>query len=196
MKALLIIDIQNDFLPGGSLEVVEGHKIIPVINSISNKYDLVIATQDWHPWNHKSFASNHSDKEEFEIITLKGQDQVLWPDHCVQGSEGAEINIDLDLNPVSAIFRKGMNPEIDSYSGFFDNDHKNATGLSDYLKGKGVTEVYLVGLAADFCVAYTAMDAVSEGFKTFIIERATKAINEENFVKIRKDLESSGVVFV
>ncbi len=196
MKALLIIDIQNDFLPGGSLEVTDGQKVIPIINALAGKYDLAVATQDWHPWNHKSFASNHDDKEEFEIIKLNDQDQVLWPDHCVQGSEGADFSLDLNLNSVAAIFRKGMNPAIDSYSGFFDNDHKNATGLSYYLKGKGVTEVYLTGLAADFCVAFTAMDAVSEGFKTYIIERAIRTIDEENFVKIRKNLENSGIVFL
>jgi nicotinamidase/pyrazinamidase len=179
MNALIIVDVQNDFLPGGSLAVKDGFDIIPVINSIQTKFDLVVATQDWHPAKHKSFASNHPDKKAFDEIELDGLPQVLWPDHCVQETTGAEFSNQLDSKRIEAIFRKGMDKNIDSYSGFFDNGKRKSTGLAPYLKGRDVTSVFVAGLAADFCVYFTAMDALEQGFQTSIITDATKAIDNE-----------------
>ena len=177
--ALIIVDMQNDFLPGGALAVAGGDEIIPVINRLSKLYDLVVATQDWHPRNHGSFASQHQGAQPFDLGKLAGLPQVLWPDHCVQGTFGAEFSEMLDQERVEAIFRKGMNPEIDSYSAFFDNVRLKSTGLDGYLKGRGVTEVHICGLAADYCVWYTAKDALSLGFTAVILRDATKAIDEE-----------------
>src|SRR5215210_6850631 len=146
MKALLLIDIQNDFLPGGALAVPEGDQIIPIVNQLQPHFDLVVATQDWHPAEHKSFAANHPGKNPFEVIDLQGLEQVLWPSHCVQGSPGAAFAPALELNRVEAIFRKGMDPEIDSYSGFFDNGHLKTTGLVDYLHSKKISQVFVAGL--------------------------------------------------
>jgi nicotinamidase/pyrazinamidase len=188
MNALLVIDIQYDFLPGGALPVPQGDEIIPIINRLQPKFDLVIATQDWHPRGHKSFASSHPGKKSFEEIEWMGRRQVLWPDHCIQGSPGAAFSNNLDLNRVEAIFRKGISPEIDSYSGFFDNGHLKSTGLAAYLKGKGITSVYVAGLAADYCVYFTAKDALASGFNTFVIEDATRAINPDNFQHIKADI--------
>jgi nicotinamidase/pyrazinamidase len=192
MKALLLIDIQNDFLPGGALAVPEGDQVIPVVNALQPHFDLVVATQDWHPADHKSFASNHPGKKPFEKIDLQGREQVLWPDHCVQGTAGAALAPALELNRVEAIFRKGMNPEIDSYSGFFDNGHLKTTGLADYLRSKMVTQVFVAGLAGDYCVYFTAKDALLEGFKTFLLEDASRPINPEGFVQAKADLKHLG----
>lgn len=196
MKALLIIDIQNDFLPKGSLAVEKGDEIIPTVNRIQNKFDLIIATQDWHPENHKSFASNHPNKNVFDVINLNGLEQVLWPNHCIQRTFGAEFSSELNTKNISAIIRKGMNSEIDSYSGFFDNGKQNNTGLLGLLNDKKVSDVYVCGLAADYCVYYTAKDAVENGFKTYYIEDATKAISQENYQNCKEELRSLGVVFV
>ena len=196
MKALIIVDIQNDFLPGGSLAVPQGDEIVPTVNKIQEKFDLVVATQDWHPANHLSFASNHKKKKPFEVIDLFGLSQVLWPDHCIQESAGAEFSNQLSTANISAIFRKGMDRQVDSYSGFFDNGHKHSTGLSAYLSGKKVKEVYVCGLAADYCVFYTAKDAVKEGFKTFYITDATKAISEESYQLAIEQLQSVNVRFI
>ncbi|RYZ48703.1 MAG: bifunctional nicotinamidase/pyrazinamidase [Chitinophagaceae bacterium] len=192
MNALLLIDIQNDFLPGGALAVTDGDQIIPVVNALQNRFDLVVATQDWHPAAHKSFASAHPGKNVFEQIDLDGLPQVLWPDHCVQGTTGAELSPAVDWKRTEAIFRKGTNPEIDSYSGFYDNGHRKKTGLADYLKGRGVTTVFLAGLAADYCVYFSGKDALAEGFNVVLIEDATKAIDEEGYQKARKDLLEKG----
>lgn len=192
MKALLLIDIQNDFLPGGSLAVPEGDKVIPLANALQQKFDVVIATQDWHPADHKSFASQHQGKSIFETIQLQGLEQVLWPDHCVQGSTGAEFAKELDMNRVEAIFRKGTDPEIDSYSGFYDNGHLKTTALAEFLRGKGVKQVYVLGLAADYCVYFSAKDALKEGFEAFIIEDATRSIDAEGFRKAKQDILNSG----
>jgi nicotinamidase/pyrazinamidase len=192
MRALLLIDIQNDFIPGGALAVQNGDEIIPIVNSLQSKFDLVVATQDWHPNNHKSFASQHQGKSAFEVIDLDGLQQVLWPDHCIQGTKGADFSDKLEMKKVEAIFRKGTASNIDSYSGFYDNGHRKTTGLADYLKGKNVSEVYVAGLAADYCVYFTAKDALREGFKTFFIEDATRAINTEGFEKAKKDLLNKG----
>lgn len=192
MKALIVVDIQNDFLQGGSLAVQGGNKIIPVINSIQEKFDLVVATQDWHPKGHKSFASQYSNKSVYDKIDLNGIEQVLWPDHCVQGTVGAEISSELNQNKIEAIFRKGMNTTIDSYSGFYDNGKLKCTGLGDFLKGRGVKEIFVCGLAADYCVYFTAKDALELGFTSTIIENATKAIDVSNFENIKRNFIQSG----
>lgn len=186
MKALIIVDMQNDFLQGGKLAVHGGNEIISIINKIQEKFDLVVATQDWHPNDHRSFASQHQGKNVYEKIDLLGMEQILWPDHCIQGTFGAEISSDLSQNRIEAIFRKGMNKNIDSYSGFFDNGKLKCTGLGDFFKGREISEVYVCGLAADYCVYYTAKDALELGFKTFIIENATKAIDAVNFDLIKE----------
>lgn len=192
MKALIIVDMQYDFSPGGSLAVNDGDKIIERINKLQEKYDVVVATQDWHPANHKSFASQHTDKQPFDVIELGGNRQVLWPDHCVQGTKGAEIHKDIKQNKISAIIRKGMNPEVDSYSAFFDVNKKNPTGLNGFLKDHNVTSVYICGLAADYCVYYTAKDALALGYTTYILEGTTKAINQELFDELKEDFIKKG----
>lgn len=196
MKALILVDIQNDFLPGGSLAVPEGDTIIPTVNQLQPQFDLVVATQDWHPSNHLSFASNHDGLKPFDMIDLFGIKQVLWPDHCIQGSKGSQFSETLDMNAVSAIFRKGMDPKTDSYSGFFDNGRRHHTGLSAYLKSKGIKQVYVCGLAADYCVYYTAKDAQSEGFETYFISDATKAIAQETLDFALKDLKQHQVKII
>lgn len=192
MKALIVVDIQKDFLQGGSLAVQGGNEIIPVINSIQGKFDLVVATQDWHPKGHKSFASQYSNKSVYDKIDLNGIEQVLWPDHCVQGTVGAEISSELNQNKIEAIFRKGMNTTIDSYSGFYDNGKLKCTGLGDFLKGRGMKEIFICGLAADYCVYFTAKDALELGFTSTIIENATKAIDVSNFENIKRNFIQSG----
>lgn len=196
MKTLIIVDIQNDFLKGGNLAVPNGNDVIPVINAIQKDFDLILATQDWHPQNHKSFAAQHFGRNTFEIIDLNGLQQVLWPVHCVQGSFGAELHKDLEVNSIEAIFRKGMDTEIDSYSGFFDNGKRKNTGLFGYLKDRQVSEVFVAGLAADFCVYFTANDAMDLGFKTRIIENASKPINAENWTKLKKEFRQKGGTIV
>ena len=184
--ALLVIDMQYDFLPDGSLAVADGDKIIPIINNLIPQYDLVVATQDWHPINHKSFASQHPGKNEFEEIELNGMNQMLWPNHCVQNTKGAEFHKDLEMTSVETIFRKGMNPQMDSYSGFYDNGHLKSTGLTGYFKEKGIEEIHFCGLAADYCVYFSIIDALEEGFKTVLIEEATKPIDLQSF-EIQKE---------
>lgn len=192
MKTLIIVDAQIDFMPGGALEVKGGDRIIPVINKILPQFDLVVATQDWHPRNHKSFAVNHSGKKEFEIIELNGLEQKLWPPHCVQETKGADFHPDLKTGRIEAIFRKGMDPEIDSYSGFYDNGHKKSTGLSGYLREKGATELYFCGLAADICVYFSLLDALKEGFSATLIEDAAVPLIPEEFGRIKDDIQQNG----
>lgn len=192
MKALIIIDIQNDFTSGGALAVPGGDDIIPVVNGLQKHFDLVIATQDWHPANHKSFASNHPGKKPYDKIVLGGHDQVLWPDHCIRGTLGADFHPSLDMRRVEAIFRKGMNSEVDSYSGFYDNGHAKSTGLAGYLEDRGVKELYVCGLAGDYCVYFTASDAIDEGYKTFLIEDATRAITEDGFKAAKNEITDMG----
>lgn len=192
MNALIIVDIQNDFLPGGALAVPDGDAVIPLINHLQEKFDLVVATQDWHPADHKSFASAHAEKKIFDEILLNGLLQILWPDHCVQETSGAAFSTLLNTKKVEAIFRKGMDKNIDSYSGFFDNGKKKSTGMGDYLKGRGVTDVYVTGLAGDYCVSFTATDALELGFRSTIIEDATRPINAENFKNILKEFKTKG----
>lgn len=192
MKALIIVDVQNDFTTGGALEVFEGEKIIPLVNQLQQHIDLVVATQDWHPAEHKSFASNHSHKQPLDKIMLHGLKQVLWPDHCIQGTVGAQFHPALNMNRVEGIFRKGVDVNIDSYSGFYDNGSKRSTGLAGYLRERKVTEVFLCGLAGDYCVYYTAKDAIKEGFKTYLVEDATRSIDSQGFEDAKKHIESLG----
>jgi nicotinamidase/pyrazinamidase len=193
MKTLLIIDVQNDFLSGGTLEVPGANMIVPVINRIQKYFDLVIATQDWHPEDHKCFASNHVGKKPFDEIKLSGMPQTLWPDHCIQGSRGAELHQSLSPGRIAAIFRKGMNPDIDSYSAFFDNNHKLSTGLAGYLKEKGTGEIHFSGVAADICVYYSILDAILEGFSATLIEDATRPLYTEKFDETKCELVKLGV---
>lgn len=196
MNALIIVDVQNDFMPGGHLEVPSGDRIVPVINQIQEYFDLVVATQDWHPQSHKSFASNHPGAVQFETINLNGIEQTLWPDHCIQGTEGAEFYHNLKTSMIAAIFRKGMDRDTDSYSGFYDNGHIKSTGLSGYLKEKGVTETFICGLAADICVYYTLMDSITEGFKSTLIEDASCPLNILTFESIKRQLQKSGISII
>lgn len=190
MKTLIIVDVQNDFMPGGALEVRKGDVIVPVINRILPKFDLVVATQDWHPSSHKSFAINHSNKKEFEVIQLNGLEQKLWPPHCIQGTAGAEFHRDLQTNSIEAIFRKGMDEEIDSYSGFYDNGHQKSTGLAGYLREKGAKDLFFCGLAADICVYFTLLDALKEGFNTTLIEDAAVPLLMEHYDDVKADIRS------
>lgn len=192
MEALIIVDIQNDFLPGGSLAVPGGDEVVEIINRIQSDFPLVIATQDWHPAGHKSFASAHPQKNVMDVIEYRGITQVLWPDHCIQGTGGAAFSDVLDMHRVEAIFRKGTDPEIDSYSGFFDNGRLKHTGLTGYLKDKGIDSVWICGLAADFCVYYTAMDALDQGFRAHIIENASRAIDPAGYAEKRSHFLDKG----
>jgi nicotinamidase/pyrazinamidase len=176
--ALIIIDVQRDFCPGGSLAVTEGDLVIPVINRLAPLFPTTVATRDWHPAGHVSFASAHPHKKPFQTIETGGRKQELWPDHCVAGSPGAEFHPDLDLSLVRLIVHKGLRPDVDSYSAFFENDRRTATGLDGYLKGLGVTRVYLTGLATDFCVLSTALDAVRLGFDTRLVEDACRGVDQ------------------
>lgn len=176
MNTLILVDIQNDFLPGGPLGVPGGDEVIPVANRLSPQFDLVVATQDWHPTDHGSFAPNHPGKKPGDVIELGGLEQILWPVHCVQNTPGAAFAAALDTSRVARVFRKGIDPEIDSYSTFFDNAHRRSTGLGDYLKEQGVRAVYILGLATDYCVRFSALDAVGLGFHTFVIEDGCRAV--------------------
>jgi len=194
MKTLLLVDIQNDFLPTGALPVPEGDQIIPLVNQLQKKFDLVVATQDWHPENHQSFAVYHGQKPG-EVISLHGIEQVLWPVHCVQDSFGAQLAAGLETDAIERVFQKGISPEVDSYSGFFDNGHQNDTGLSNYLTEKGVSELFVVGLALDYCVKFTALDARQCGFKTSLIVDGTRGvnINAGDSVSAVKEMSETGV---
>ncbi|MGO9109649.1 MAG: bifunctional nicotinamidase/pyrazinamidase [Thermoguttaceae bacterium] len=177
MPALIIVDVQNDFCPGGALAVPEGDQIVPLINRLQPRYDLVVATQDWHPADHGSFAANHPGRAPGETIELAGLPQILWPVHCVQGTSGAEFHKELNLERVARVFRKGTNPQTDSYSGFFDNGHRASTGLGEYLRERGVNKVHICGLATDYCVKFTALDAVDLGLETLVLEDACRGVD-------------------
>ncbi|HTY88937.1 MAG TPA: bifunctional nicotinamidase/pyrazinamidase [Candidatus Acidoferrum sp.] len=177
MKSLILVDIQNDFLPGGALAVPDGDAIIPIVNRLQAAFPLVVATQDWHPANHGSFAANHPGRRVYEQIDLNGLPQTLWPAHCVQRTIGAELAPGLNREHIAKIFPKGTEAGIDSYSGLFDNGHRRSTGLGEWLKAKSVTEVFVCGLASDYCVKFTALDAVQAGFKTVFIEDASRGVN-------------------
>jgi len=193
MNTLIIIDVQKDFMPGGALAVPLGDSIVPVINKMQYYFDVVLATQDWHPKNHKSFASNHAEKKPFDKMILHGIHQTLWPDHCVQSTEGAEFHSDLLTNKFAAIFRKGMDPETDSYSGFYDNNHKLSTGLAGCLHDKGAIDLFFCGLAADICVYYSILDSITEGFSATLIEDASCPLYPDKFDDIKCELAKQGV---
>lgn len=175
--ALLIVDVQNDFLPGGALAVSDGDQIIPVINRIQKKFDFIVASQDFHPANHKSFAANHKNGKIGELIVWKENLQILWPTHCVQNTEGAEFHKDLDRKNWKAIIRKGVDSDVDSYSAFFDNAYQIDTGLGKYLKDQQIDRVFVCGLALDYCVRYSALDSFALEFETYLITDATRAVN-------------------
>ena len=176
-RALIIVDMQYDFLPGGALETTDGDKILNPINDLQSEFELIVATQDWHPKGHGSFASSHPGRSTGDTVDLNGLDQVLWPDHAIQESDGAELSADLDQERIARVVRKGTDPEVDSYSGFFDNGHRGDTGLDAYLKEEGITQVYVVGLALDYCVKFTALDAKLAGYETTLIVDASRAVN-------------------
>jgi nicotinamidase/pyrazinamidase len=198
MKSLILVDLQNDFLPGGALAVPQGDVVIPLANQLQIAFRLVVATQDWHPANHQSFAVNHPGRKPGDIIKMRGLPQILWPAHCVQNTRGAQLAPGLMLQRVNKVFRKGTDAEIDSYSGFFDNGHQRATGLGEYLQDKGVADVYVMGLATDYCVKNTALDAVGLGFNTFLIEDACRGVNlkPEDVTHAVQEMQQAGVVVV
>lgn len=177
MKALILVDIQNDFVPGGALAVANGDQVVEVANRLIPKFDLVVATQDWHPANHKSFASQHDGMNIYDQFELNGLPQTAWPDHCIQNTPGADFVEGLAPSGTENVFHKGTNPEIDSYSGFFDNGHQSATGLGDFLESKQVQEVFVIGLATDYCVKFTALDAIKLGFETNLVEDGCRGVD-------------------
>lgn len=195
MNALLLVDLQNDFCPDGPLAVPEGDLVIPIANRLAEAFDLVVVTQDWHPADHGSFAANHPGKEPGELIQLGGLEQVLWPVHCVQNTPGAEFHPDLNLDRVARVFQKGTDPSVDSYSAFFDNARRGTTGLGDYLRSQSVRCVYISGLATDYCVAFSALDAVELGFETFVVEDACRGVNLDpgDVSRALADMRSLGI---
>lgn len=193
MHALLIVDVQNDFCPGGALEVPNGDQVVPVINRLSKHFDHVIQTQDWHPKGHSSFASSHPNKDPFSVIDMPYGEQVLWPDHCVQGSEGAEFHPDLVTTRTQLVIRKGFRKEIDSYSAFYENDNRTPTGLAGYLRERGIDTLYACGLATDFCIKWSVLDGLKEDFNITVIEDAVKGIDMEGSVATAwKEMEEAG----
>lgn len=198
MKALLIVDMQYDFLPGGALGVQGGDQIVPIINQLQEKFDFIVATQDWHPADHGSFATNYQGKNPGDYVQLGNEQQVLWPVHCVQESKGAMFHQDLDQSKWRKIFKKGTNSYVDSYSGFFDNDRRQDTGLSKFLADNGVEEVVVTGIATDYCVKFTVLDAIKEGFEATVVKDATKAVNlkPDDFDLAIKEMVKAGAEVV
>ena len=195
--ALLIIDIQNDFCPAGALEVAGGNEIISDINQEMKKYECVVLTQDWHPKGHSSFAMSHEGKNPLDVVEMPYGDQVLWPEHCVQGSQGAEFHCELNSDRANAVIRKGSNPLIDSYSAFFENDRTTATGLDGYFKSLGIEKINLVGLATDFCVNYSAQDAAKLGYNVSVFEGMCRAIDlNGSLEQARIAMRESGVELI
>ncbi|HYO07892.1 MAG TPA: bifunctional nicotinamidase/pyrazinamidase [Tepidisphaeraceae bacterium] len=176
-RALILVDLQNDFVPGGALAVRGGDAVVPIANRLQPAFDLIVASKDWHPRDHGSFAVNHASRRIGEVIDLNGLPQVLWPAHCVQGTPGAEFVPGLDTSRVEKVFHKGIDPGIDSYSALFDNGHRRSTGMGEHLRGRGVSTVYLCGLATDYCVKFTALDARQAGFDVVVIEDACRGID-------------------
>ncbi|MFJ2386126.1 bifunctional nicotinamidase/pyrazinamidase [Pseudomonas koreensis] len=192
--ALLVIDVQNDFTPGGQLAVPEGDLVVPLINRLGGLFKQVVIAQDWHPAGHASFASSHPGRKPYDVIQLPYGEQTLWPQHCVQGTAGAEFHPELHLPHAQLIIRKGCNPDIDSYSAFLEADRKTTTGLAGYLKERGVDTVYMVGLALDFCVMFSALDARAAGFNTFVVLDACRAIDMEGSLATAMErMQTAGV---
>ena len=195
--AFLVIDVQNDFCPAGALEVAGGNEIISDINQEMKKYECVVLTQDWHPKGHSSFAKSHEGKNPFDVIEMPYGDQVLWPEHCIQGSKGAQFYCKLDTDRANAVIRKGSNPLIDSYSAFFENDRRTATGLDGYFKTLGIEKIYLVGLATDFCVNYSEQDAAKLGYKVSVFEGMCRAIDLNGSLELaRTEMRDCGVELI
>ncbi|MFT4277212.1 MAG: bifunctional nicotinamidase/pyrazinamidase [Rhodopseudomonas sp.] len=193
-SVLIVVDVQNDFLPGGNLAVTDGDAVVPIINRLAKAFANVVITQDWHTPGHVSFASSHAGKAPFESIALSYGSQVLWPEHCVQGTHGAELAQDLAVPHAQLVIRKGFHHGIDSYSAFLEADRKTSTGLSAYLQARGLSRVFVTGLATDFCVAWTALDARAAGFETFVIEDGCRAIDAQgSLAKAWSDMAEAGV---
>jgi nicotinamidase/pyrazinamidase len=191
---LIVVDVQNDFCPGGALAVPKGDEVVPLVNRLAARFDNVVLTQDWHPRGHASFASSHPGKKPFETIELPYGRQVLWPDHCVQGTPGAAFHPDLGTERAQLVVRKGFHREVDSYSGFLEADRETTTGLAGYLKEKGFQHLFICGLATDFCVAWTALDACATGFEVTVLEDACRAIDlEGSLERARRELRAAGV---
>jgi nicotinamidase/pyrazinamidase len=184
---LVVIDVQNDFCPGGGLPVPEGDRVVPAINTLARRFRHVVLTQDWHPAGHRSFASSHPDRKPYDTVEVAYGQQVLWPDHCVQATRGAELRADLDITHAALVIRKGFRPHIDSYSAFYENDRTTPTGLAGYLRERGLKRVFAAGLALDFCVRYSAEDARREGFDVVVIEDACRGIDVGGSVKAARD---------
>lgn len=198
MKALILVDLQIDFCALGALEVPEGDQVIPIANELMEHFDLVVATKDWHPGDHQSFAANHPWRKPGQLIDLHGLPQILWPIHCVQNSFGAEFHPQLQKDRIDEIIYKGTNPEIDSYSGFFDNGKRQATRLQEVLSNQKISTVYVMGLATDYCVKYTALDAQSLGFETWLIEDACRGVElkKGDIAEAKKEMSAAGVKFI
>jgi len=197
-RALVLVDLQNDFCPGGALEVKRGDEVIEVANRLSRHFEMVVATQDWHPRDHGSFAANHPGKEPYQVIELGGLDQVLWPVHCVQGSPGAELHPDLDRSPIRKVFPKGTDPAIDSYSGFHDNGHRRSTGMGEWLREQGVGTVFVKGLATDYCVKFTALDALRFGFSAYLVADGCRGVERSpgDAERAVDEMRAAGVVVI
>jgi nicotinamidase/pyrazinamidase len=197
-SALILVDLQNDFLPGGALAVPHGHEVIPIANQLQPKFDFVVATKDWHPSDHGSFAANHPGKEPGDRIILDGIEQILWPVHCVQNTRGAEFAPLFDTSHIAHVFHKGTERNIDSYSTFFDNAHRRHTGLAQYLERRGIKEVYLMGLALDYCVKYSALDARHLGLKTYVIVDGCRGIDLKpgDIAHALDDMKDAGAVLL
>jgi len=195
--ALVIIDVQNDFCPGGALAVADGDAVVPVINGLQHRFDTVVLTQDWHPGDHQSFAANHDGAEPFSMTEMPYGPQVLWPVHCVQGTDGAALRSDLLTDRADLVIRKGFRPEIDSYSAFFENDHTTVTGLAGYLRERGIERLTMVGLATDFCVRFSAVDAAKLGFPVRVVEDACRAIDlDGSLAAAMADMAEHGVEII
>jgi len=197
MNALLIVDVQNDFCPGGALAVPEGDEVVPIINDLSDAFDHVIQTQDWHPAEHRSFASSHPGHDPMDEIEVEYGQQTLWPDHCVQGTDGAAFHPDLNTTRSELIIRKGFRPEIDSYSAFFENDNDTPTGLTGYLRERDIDTLFVVGLATDFCVKWSALDGRKQGFDVYVVEEATRGIDANGSVAAAwEEMNDAGVQII
>ena len=193
-SCLIVVDVQNDFCPGGALAVPWGDEVVPVINRLAARFDNVVLTQDWHPRGHASFASSHPGRKPFDTIELPYGTQVLWPDHCMQGTRGADFHSGLNTERAQLVVRKGYHPGVDSYSGFLEADRETTTGLAGFLKEKGFQELFVCGLATDFCVAWTALDARATGFEVSVVEDACRAIDlEGSLERAWQDLRAAGV---
>lgn len=196
-EALIVIDVQYDFCPGGALAVENGDQVVPVINGLIERFDHVMLTQDWHPAGHSSFASEHAGKEPFGTVMMPYGEQILWPDHCIQGSQGAEFHADLEWTKAELVVRKGFRRAIDSYSAFFENDHTTPTGLAGYLKERGISKLTMAGLATDFCVGFSALDAAKLGFSVTVVMEGCRAIDiDGSLAAMTGKMQEAGVMLV